>query len=160
MAYVYGCEDDLRARCKRFRKYLDIGRKHYQEIVGNGELDTIESYIDGLLASIQREDAELEIKKSIEEHYRARRAESLEVISSPKLRTLIMERDGAKCKWCEETEGLALDHVLPVSAGGTDDPDNLQLLCVSCNSSKRDRVPTKAREEAIDAFEEFSKGTS
>lgn len=30
--------------------------------------------------------------------------------------------------------------VLPEAKGGTDEPDNLQLLCRSCNSAKHDRL--------------------
>ena len=41
-----------------------------------------------------------------------------------------------KCANCEATENLTIDHIKPVSKGGTDDPSNLQLLCKSCNSSK------------------------
>ena len=31
---------------------------------------------------------------------------------------------------------LTVDHVVPKSRGGADDPDNLQLLCGACNSMK------------------------
>lgn len=33
-----------------------------------------------------------------------------------------------------------IDHIIPVSRGGTDDPSNLQLLCQPCNSSKGTRT--------------------
>jgi ATP adenylyltransferase len=32
-----------------------------------------------------------------------------------------------------------VDHIVPRARGGKDDPDNLQTLCYSCNSMKRDR---------------------
>jgi Restriction endonuclease len=35
---------------------------------------------------------------------------------------------------------LTLDHVIPLSKGGASHPDNLRVLCKSCNSAKRDRV--------------------
>jgi hypothetical protein len=35
--------------------------------------------------------------------------------------------------------GLHIDHVRPVSLGGSDDPSNLQLLCARCNLSKYNR---------------------
>jgi ATP adenylyltransferase len=38
-----------------------------------------------------------------------------------------------------------VDHILPRNRGGTDDPDNLQALCYSCNSMKRDRDATDFR---------------
>jgi 5-methylcytosine-specific restriction endonuclease McrA len=43
---------------------------------------------------------------------------------------------GGKCQYCESTENLSVDHVLPVFRGGSSDFDNLQLLCRRCNSRK------------------------
>lgn len=36
---------------------------------------------------------------------------------------------------------LSVDHRIPKSEGGTDDPENLQILCRSCNSRKKNRMP-------------------
>ena len=44
-----------------------------------------------------------------------------------------------------EVRALQVDHIVPRSRGGTDDPDNLQALCYSCNSMKRDRDTTDFR---------------
>lgn len=38
-----------------------------------------------------------------------------------------------KCFWCSSTENLALDHVIPVMAGGTKIRENAQTLCRPCN---------------------------
>jgi diadenosine tetraphosphate (Ap4A) HIT family hydrolase/5-methylcytosine-specific restriction endonuclease McrA len=40
---------------------------------------------------------------------------------------------------------LEVDHIVPRSRGGTDDPDNLQALCYRCNAMKRDRDDTDFR---------------
>lgn len=52
----------------------------------------------------------------------------------------LINRDGLACAKCHTYNDLTIDHIMPVSKGGTDDLDNLQLLCRSCNSSKGDRI--------------------
>lgn len=74
---------------------------------------------------------------------------------TPSLRKFIFERDGLACKHCgvlgyarkrpsrgyaypTEKAGVSLtiDHVIPKSKGGTNDPTNLQTLCHDCNRIK------------------------
>lgn len=44
-------------------------------------------------------------------------------------------KDG-ECKWCETTEDLTLDHIIPVMDGGRNTRANAQTLCISCNRWK------------------------
>jgi len=44
------------------------------------------------------------------------------------------------CLRCGATECLSLDHIVPLCRGGRGDISNLQLLCVGCNSSKREAI--------------------
>jgi len=43
---------------------------------------------------------------------------------------------GGKCAYCGATENLEIDHIRPISMGGTNTIDNVQPLCRSCNASK------------------------
>lgn len=56
-----------------------------------------------------------------------------------KLRYDILARDKHRCVKCgasgKETQ-LEVDHKIPVSHGGTNDPSNLQTLCKRCNLGK------------------------
>ncbi|TVL99587.1 MAG: hypothetical protein CV087_17550 [Candidatus Brocadia sp. WS118] len=40
------------------------------------------------------------------------------------------------CKKCGITDDLTIDHIRPLSKGGTNDISNLQILCRRCNASK------------------------
>lgn len=43
---------------------------------------------------------------------------------------------GTRCNYCNSTDQLALDHILPQKLGGKDNGDNLVYACKTCNSSK------------------------
>ena len=43
---------------------------------------------------------------------------------------------------CGEVNNLTVDHILPLSKGGTDELNNLQFLCKTHNSAKGDRLAT------------------
>ena len=48
-----------------------------------------------------------------------------------------------RCYLCHKLMGRdrTLDHILPQSKGGTDEPENVALAHKSCNSAKGDRLP-------------------
>ena len=51
----------------------------------------------------------------------------------------LYEAQLATCLGCFETfkrRNLTVDHIIPRSKGGSDKPENLQLLCQACNSTK------------------------
>ncbi len=59
-----------------------------------------------------------------------------------RLRFEIFKRDGFKCAYCGRSPPdvlLVVDHVIPVAAGGTDDPLNLITACEPCNQGKSDK---------------------
>jgi diadenosine tetraphosphate (Ap4A) HIT family hydrolase/5-methylcytosine-specific restriction endonuclease McrA len=60
----------------------------------------------------------------------------------------ILKRARFRCELCgvsADVRALEVDHIVPRNQGGTDDPDNLQALCYSCNAMKRDRDDTDFR---------------
>ena len=53
----------------------------------------------------------------------------------------LLDKYEHKCLWCGKTGvKLTVDHVLPVSKGGTNYIDNIQPLCDHCNKSKNARI--------------------
>lgn len=60
----------------------------------------------------------------------------------------VLKRAQFHCELCgisADVRALEVDHIVPRNQGGTDDPSNLQALCYSCNSMKRDRDKTDFR---------------
>jgi len=60
------------------------------------------------------------------------------VSAKKKKRNRIKKRDG-KCLKCGSKKGLTIDHIKPLSKGGTWQNDNLQTLCSKCNCEKGDK---------------------
>lgn len=62
---------------------------------------------------------------------------------SPKLRFDVFRRDKFVCQYCgacgPDVE-LEVDHIIPVSRGGTDEMSNLKTACFNCNRGKGDIV--------------------
>lgn len=70
---------------------------------------------------------------------------------SPRLRYEILNRDGFACRYCHATDvRLTVDHVVPTSLGGTDDPTNLVACCEPCNSGKASSHPEAPTVAALD----------
>jgi hypothetical protein len=54
----------------------------------------------------------------------------------------LLRRYKFECPKCgnKEIDELTIDHIIPVSKGGSDDVQNLQILCKPCNSRKGNRL--------------------
>lgn len=77
--------------------------------------------------------------------YNALRSSSCNFTKRKDVRTYIFSRDGYKCCNCGSTQDLTIDHIISVldkALSGkeilkTNSPDNLQTLCLKCNSGKQ-----------------------
>jgi 5-methylcytosine-specific restriction endonuclease McrA len=60
-------------------------------------------------------------------------------------RRVVRERAHRRCEYCHADERwqfvrFTIDHVLPQSAGGSDEADNLALACRNCNERRGNRL--------------------
>lgn len=57
-----------------------------------------------------------------------------------KTRVLMIQNSNCSICGCKEKSKLQIDHIIPVSKGGSDGLDNLQVLCYKCNYKKKDKI--------------------
>lgn len=53
------------------------------------------------------------------------------------------KRQRGKCYYCKKKVGKIyhIDHIIPLSRGGSNDPSNLVVTCQTCNSRKHNKLP-------------------
>lgn len=126
-------------------KNLGIAEKsnHDYHLIGFDELSDQE--IDDLITICQ-----LKIDEYIEKRDDspwAHRKKSSGIISGS-IRHKVLVQAKYRCLACgisAEHKALEVDHILPRNLGGSDELHNLQALCYSCNSAKRDHDDTDLR---------------
>lgn len=66
----------------------------------------------------------------------------------------LVQKNGAVCSICSKpfknAHEMTIDHIVPLSKGGTDTLDNYQLAHLECNQLKADMTPEQ--------FSDFQKG--
>lgn len=62
-----------------------------------------------------------------------------------KLRLEVLERDGGRCGICGGMGSDQVDHVVPVSRGGSDSPSNLRAVHRACHLRKTSAEGSAAR---------------
>lgn len=111
-------------------EYISAGGNSSQKSVINLDGETSEAVSQYLLEKIKYKNS----------------AKGQRALMTNKLRNIIKERDDYTCQSCgvsvQEQSLLLLevDHIIPISKGGTSVPENLQTLCWKCNRSKSNKI--------------------
>ncbi|MDQ0865708.1 HNH endonuclease [Arthrobacter globiformis] len=52
------------------------------------------------------------------------------------VKVYVLNRDAGSCRACGSTAEIQYDHIIPLAMGGSNNAENLQILCGPCNRSK------------------------
>jgi hypothetical protein len=91
---------------------------------------------------------------------------------SPPLRNEILERNGFTCQLCGAGPGdtdpfnpsrkvrLHIDHIIPISQGGTNDKNNLRVVCSACNQGRSNiQIPSETVLNVLARIRRLSKAS-
>jgi hypothetical protein len=140
--------DTLEIYPENFRDFED----KFDTAIGYGRVLSLEEYEDirfdlkeFVLDLVEGHDFDLIDLKMIfdaENWLTRRRKDYLRKARSLKLEMLDSGHELRCCHPdCGKNEDVTIDHIIPISKGGTDELNNLQFLCRSHNSAKGNRVP-------------------
>lgn len=91
-------------------------------------------------------------KKNKKTSYKHKKKRGSGFLSSVRRKKIsIAKREGRICAWCKHyfsLDDLSVDHIIPLAQGGTNDWDNLQLLCIPCHTQKD--CPPKTEESGFE----------
>ena len=83
-------------------------------------------------------------KRANTARYKAKKREVGGSFTVSDIEDLFLEQDG-RCaySWCRAklSKGYHIDHRMPLALGGSNDADNIQLLCPTCNLQKGPKHP-------------------
>jgi len=57
--------------------------------------------------------------------------------------TAILKAAKAKCERCRTSQNLTTNHKTPLSQGGTNEAENLEILCRKCHEGYHGMTPKK-----------------
>ena len=105
---------------------------------------TLNDFVEMLTAQKSLGDIKIKAIKVVLLHNKATKPKRQRTHIPRGLRHEVFKRDNYKCVECgaskEDGAVLHIDHIIPVSKGGTDELDNLQTLCKDCNLNKSDVI--------------------
>jgi len=89
-------------------------------------------------------------KANLEKRRAARRRRRARELAAPGTHTAKdvqrqYELQRGRCHWCDVSVGddYHVDHIIALTLGGSDGPENIVIACPSCNMSKHNRLPTE-----------------
>lgn len=140
--------------CDGFCVGKGLCEKHYKQERVAGNREKVNAYMREYLSGWRKENETKEQRSARSERHRranlakfadkerARRARKRSNGGSFTIQEWeeLKEKYNGMCAYCGNNPGTTADHVIPVAKGGSSFIENILPACISCNSSKQDKL--------------------
>jgi len=120
--------------CERLKKWYIANKERLNE----KSTKYYETHIEHLRSKARQWAKENPEKRKIQRHTRrTKKSQAGGSFTSDDIKAMLKRQKG-KCIVCKVkiVNNYQIDHIIPISKGGSSNPSNLQLLCPRCNLSK------------------------
>lgn len=134
-------KDRLLAKCKVYHKVKMSGDPEYRQ--AHNERNAKWREENRTKANALKTEWRRKNPRSHAAHEAKRRAAKKNCEGSHTARDVevIFKRQGGKCAYCQRTVNeYHVDHVMPLSRGGSNGPENLAIACPTCNLKKNNKT--------------------
>lgn len=127
------------ADLERKRKWRKENPQYHTEYMRN-RYNTDEEFREKMKKESLKNRKKNILKHYVREHqYRAKRKNAKGNFTIDEWQE-ILNKNNNKCVICGSFEHLSIDHIIPITKGGTNYASNLQPLCRGCNSRKGNKI--------------------
>jgi len=127
------CNDSVRTIAKHCEMHPRTVERHIADLAEAGFLSVGKQFREG---SQTNNSYRVNLEFSAHSNNKATAKARYKKRIGPSLRLKVYKKDGYCCVMCNSSHDLSLDHIIPESKGGASTIDNLQTMCMRCNSVK------------------------
>lgn len=111
--------------CEKYEQFISVARK--MKLFDTDSIEDIKRYVKKCWYNY---------RNYLEQKRNEPRRMACRFTAMKEVKNYVYLKYGRRCLCCGSVEKLSLDHVVPIQKGGLDIVENLQPLCISCNSKK------------------------
>jgi 5-methylcytosine-specific restriction endonuclease McrA len=139
--WQYQCKICKCATVREYRSHPEVQKRYRAQLLEYAHRPEKQDQLRAYRREYARQPHVKERKRIAVMNHRALRMLAPGEVTAQDIRDTL-KRQKSRCSLCQQRlVSYHVDHIIPLSRGGTNWPDNIQILCPVCNRAKQDKFP-------------------